>query len=228
MRISNYPTDTITGAELILATDVDTSTQKYKTVNFSVDTLKAYVNTVVTLTGAGSTIDTENLTVSRALISNSSGKVAVSDVTSTELAYLDVAAVGTVQSLKAVIADANGDITMNGVIKYGGGTTSPNRVDLQSTQAVTFNETQGILQFDSPDAGIANDALSAEITFTNNKILSSSAVIIAHIGTTTAPCEILVYGVATGSCKIKILNKSGGAIADGANININFSVINTN
>ena len=207
MRISNYPTDTLTGAELILATDVDTSTQKYKTVNFSVDTLKAYVNTVIPLTGAGSTIDTENLTVSRALISNSSGKVAVSDVTSTELAYLDVAAVGTVQSLKAVIADANGDITMNGVIKYGGGTTSPNRVDLQSTQAVTLNETQGILQFDSPDAGIANDALSAEITFTNNKILSSSAVIIAHIGTTTAPCEILVYGVATGSCKIKILNK---------------------
>ena len=43
MRISNYPTDTITGAELILATDVDTSTQKYKTVNFSVDTLKTFL-----------------------------------------------------------------------------------------------------------------------------------------------------------------------------------------
>tara|TARA_R100001463_G_scaffold572_1_gene2434 strand:- start:31 stop:774 length:744 start_codon:yes stop_codon:yes gene_type:complete len=44
MRISNYPTDTITGTELILSTDVDTSTQKYKTVNFSVDTLKTYIN----------------------------------------------------------------------------------------------------------------------------------------------------------------------------------------
>ena len=44
MRISNYPTDTITGAELILATDVDTSTQKYKTVNFSVNTLKEFLN----------------------------------------------------------------------------------------------------------------------------------------------------------------------------------------
>ena len=31
MRISNYPTDTLTGDELILATDVNTSTQEYKT-----------------------------------------------------------------------------------------------------------------------------------------------------------------------------------------------------
>lgn len=41
------------------------------------------------LTGAGSTIDTEDLTASRALASNSSGKVEVSDVTSVELGYLD-------------------------------------------------------------------------------------------------------------------------------------------
>jgi len=42
-----------------------------------------------TITGAATTIDTENLTVSRALVSDGSGKVAVSDVTSTELGYLD-------------------------------------------------------------------------------------------------------------------------------------------
>ena len=45
MRISNYPTDTLTGDELILATDVNTSTQEYKTVNFSVDTLKTFLTT---------------------------------------------------------------------------------------------------------------------------------------------------------------------------------------
>lgn len=43
----------------------------------------------VSITGAASTIVTSNLTASRALISNSSGKVAVSAVTSTELGYLD-------------------------------------------------------------------------------------------------------------------------------------------
>ena len=41
------------------------------------------------ITGGASTVVSSNLTASRALISNSSGKVAVSDVTSTELGYLD-------------------------------------------------------------------------------------------------------------------------------------------
>lgn len=42
-----------------------------------------------TITGGATTITGSNLTASRALISNSSGKVAVSAVTSTELGYLD-------------------------------------------------------------------------------------------------------------------------------------------
>lgn len=46
-------------------------------------------NTTYTFNGAVSTIKDSNLTASRALISNSSGKVAVSSVTSTELGYLD-------------------------------------------------------------------------------------------------------------------------------------------
>lgn len=42
-----------------------------------------------TITGAATTIDTEDLTASRALVSDGSGKVAVSNVTATELGYLD-------------------------------------------------------------------------------------------------------------------------------------------
>lgn len=42
-----------------------------------------------TVTGGASTITSSNLTANRALISNGSGKVAVSEVTSTELGYLD-------------------------------------------------------------------------------------------------------------------------------------------
>lgn len=42
-----------------------------------------------TITGGASTITSSNLTASRALVSDSSGKVAVSAVTSTELGYLD-------------------------------------------------------------------------------------------------------------------------------------------
>lgn len=42
-----------------------------------------------TIAGGASTIASKNLTANRALISNSSGKVAISDVTATELKYLD-------------------------------------------------------------------------------------------------------------------------------------------
>ena len=42
-----------------------------------------------TITGAATTITSSDLTTDRALLSNGSGKVAVSDVTSTELGYLD-------------------------------------------------------------------------------------------------------------------------------------------
>ena len=63
----------------------------------TVDTLQTNVNNVQTaltskqntVVGGASTITEDNLTASRALVSNSSGKVAVSNVTSTELGYLD-------------------------------------------------------------------------------------------------------------------------------------------
>lgn len=42
-----------------------------------------------TITGGASTITSTNLTANRALVSNANGKVVVSDVTSTELGYLD-------------------------------------------------------------------------------------------------------------------------------------------
>ena len=41
------------------------------------------------ITGAATTITDDNLTASHALVSDANGKVAVSDVTSTELGYLD-------------------------------------------------------------------------------------------------------------------------------------------
>ena len=59
-------------------------------LNTSVTGLTAEVNNrQLIITGAATTIDTEDLTVSRALISNASGKVAVSPVTTGELALLN-------------------------------------------------------------------------------------------------------------------------------------------
>lgn len=63
----------------------------------TVGTLQTNVNNVQTaltskqdtVVGGASTITADNLTANRALVSNSSGKVAVSNITSTELGYLD-------------------------------------------------------------------------------------------------------------------------------------------
>ena len=44
---------------------------------------------VANIAGAISTITTGNLTASRAVVSDGSGKIAVSDVTATEVGYLD-------------------------------------------------------------------------------------------------------------------------------------------
>lgn len=50
---------------------------------------QAIADAEVNITGAATTIVTNNLLANRALVSNADGKVAVSDVTSTELGYLD-------------------------------------------------------------------------------------------------------------------------------------------
>lgn len=69
-----------------LSQTIDGSTTKYPS-NKAVQT--AVGDKQNTITGAATTIVSNNLTASRALVSDGSGKVAVSAVTSTELGYLD-------------------------------------------------------------------------------------------------------------------------------------------
>ena len=61
-----------------------------------------------TITGAATTIDDTDLTASRALVSDGSGKVAVSDVTSTELGYLDGVTSAIQTQVDAKIAKSDG------------------------------------------------------------------------------------------------------------------------
>ena len=61
-----------------------------------------------TITGAATTIDTEDLTASRALVSDGSGKVAVSDVTTTELGYLDGVTSAVQTQINSKIAKSTG------------------------------------------------------------------------------------------------------------------------
>ena len=57
--------------------------------SFSTTITNSLAGKQATITGAATTIDTEDLTASRALVSSASGKVEVSAVTSTEVGYLD-------------------------------------------------------------------------------------------------------------------------------------------
>ena len=100
-----------TGAVVLTQDDVGDGTTYVRTHNDFTDALKTQINTnkdniamaegdidglqtALTskqdvIVGAASTITDNNLAADRALVSNSSGKIAVSNVTSTELGYLD-------------------------------------------------------------------------------------------------------------------------------------------
>lgn len=90
----------------------------------TVGTLQTNVNNVQTaltskqdtVVGGASTITENNLTASRALISNSSGKVAVSAVTSTELGYLD----GVTSNIQMQLGDKQPTISVSGILKGTG------------------------------------------------------------------------------------------------------------
>lgn len=84
-----------------------------KTINSTSLLGSGNISVQATITGGATTITTSNLTANRALISNASGKVAVSDVTSTELGYLDgvTSAIQTQLNGKATSSDITSAIS---------------------------------------------------------------------------------------------------------------------
>lgn len=98
-----------------------------------------------TITGAATTITASDLTVSRALTSNASGKVAVSTTTSTELGYVSGVTsaiqtqLNTKQQTLSTVTSAqslNGQVLQNFIPNVGG--TSVN-LTLDSANAATWN-----------------------------------------------------------------------------------------
>ena len=91
------------------------------------------------ITGGASTIATTNLTSNRALVSNSSGKVAVSVVTSTELNYLT----GLTEHVQDAIDELRGSVTGdNGTFQWGyvGTLTEGDTSKVSFPQTVTFDQ----------------------------------------------------------------------------------------
>ena len=141
-----------------------------------------------TITGAATTIDDTDLTASRALVSNGSGKVEVSAVTSTELGYLDGVT-------SAVQTQLDSKLSSSGNITVGGNVIIPDAGTIGSTSdtdAMTI-------------AANGNTTFSQDITVSGDVTISSDARLksnIVSLGSTLSKL-LLIDG------KSYIMNKSG-------------------
>lgn len=94
-----------------------------------------------TITGGASTITSSNLTASRALVSDASGKVAVSDVTSTELGYLD----GVTSNVQTQLNNKAPESHASTATTYGIGTSSNyGHVKLSDSTTSTSSTSSGV------------------------------------------------------------------------------------
>lgn len=143
-----------------------------------------------TVTGGASTITSSNLTADRALISNGSGKVAVSAVTSTELGYLD----GVTDNIQTQLDDkAASSHTHNyaGSSSAGGAATSANKLaTARNINGVGFDGSANITV--PATFGITTAGTGAAYTATVGGISSLAAgtsfIMVPHtVSTSTAP-----------------------------------------
>ena len=125
-----------------------------------------------TITGAACSITSDNLTVNRALISNGSGKVAISDITSTELGFLDGVDFNLQSQLNALSGGATGG-TITGVTAgdglIGGGTAGSVTLNVSAGDGVQV--TANCVSADSTVVRTTGNQ-----TIAGNKTYSSPAV----------------------------------------------------
>lgn len=128
-----------------------------------------------TITGGATSIASANLTASRALISDASGKVAVSAVTSTEIGYLD----GVTSAIQTQLNGKAASSHTHSYLPLTGGTL---------TGSLTLNNA---------------DVSGEGILYANAGKITSSAITKTHLETFfqghafTTPFETILYGLAT-------------------------------
>jgi hypothetical protein len=124
-----------------------------------------------------------DLTASRALVSDGSGDVSVSSVTSTELGYLDISTLGTSEASKAVTVDSNGDLLVPDSDKYKFGASSDMQIYHDGTNSYITNS-QGALKIATESSGIAITIGhgTSEVTVSDNLTVTGDFTV---SGTTT-------------------------------------------
>jgi hypothetical protein len=127
-----------------------------------------------TITGAATTIDTENLTTSRALISDTNGKVAVSGVTSTELGHVS----GVTSAIQTQLNGKQSTLTFNAP-------SSNNANPSTSAQIKTALDLKANLAGPSFTGDVTFDTTTLKIDSTNNRV---------GIGTASPDTPLTVVG----------------------------------
>ena len=165
---------------------------------------KAYVdaNAGSNITGAATTIESNDLTASRALVSNSSGKVAVSDVTLTELGYLDGVTSSVQDQLDGKQASSSKITAIAALATTDGGIIVGNGTTFVLETGATARTSLGV-----DAAGTDNSTPVTLATVTGNYLTLSGQEITAGTvpvalggtGATTASAARTALGVAIGS-----------------------------
>ena len=136
-----------------------------------------------TITGAATTITDTDLTADKAVVSNGSGKIAVSVVTSTELGYLS----GTTSAVQTQIDSKQDELTAGTGIDITGATISADLSGLVDTGAIQSDAVTApkIAQFDDNlSAAVAGTIMISDGTdFTD--VAMSGDVTITSAGVTT-------------------------------------------
>ena len=153
------------------------------------------------ITGAASTIDTEDLTASRAVVSNGDGKIAVSAVTSAELAHVSGVTSGIQAQLdakqatlsgaattiasdnldasRALVSNAEGKVAISDVtateIGYLDGVSSNLQTQLDAKQATLTNAQIKTAYESNADTNAFTDALSTKLGNIEAAATSNSA-----------------------------------------------------
>lgn len=187
----------------LYGTDIAMSATDATTVKSAIDSKQA------TITGAATTIVSDDLTASKALISNASGKVAVSNVTSTELGYVS----GVTSSIQtqldnkvpkpstAITAATKCKITYdsNGLVTAGANLQASDIPSLTTTKINALTDyTKGSSSAALTTTDTLNQALSKLENQVDTKVSGNSAI--------------------TGATKCKITYDSKGLVTAGADL----------
>ena len=153
-----------------------------------------------TITGAATTIASSDLTASRALTSNSSGKVEVSAVTSTELGYLDGVSSNIQNQLNAISSSA--DINGGAIDGAAIGANSP------STAVFTTVNSTGATTLAS-GGGVVNIASTGEMTTVKGTLNVDEAVTLDNTLDVTGDTSVSTFD-STGATTLA----SGGGVVN--------------